>query len=176
MRDEVIQKLVDTGVLEGKRIFTTNKQYDRFLRPIKKQYEMKPSGLWYSVGSAWIDWCLGEQFGGIGKYIYEIELNPKANIKFLSTAEEVFEFSQKYRRVDSFYSGMSSCHVDWKEVMWNYDGVEVSPYLQELRFSHNLIWYYGWDVPSGCLWRAVAKKKITLIAEYNDKKKEFVLL
>ena len=175
MRDEVIRKLVDTGILEGKRIFTTNKQYSRFLRPCKTQYDLKPNGLWYAMGSSWIDWCLGEQFGGIGKYIYEIELNPKANILFLDTSAKVFEFSEKYRRVDGYYADFSSVHIDWKEVMWNYDGVEISPYFGELRLSYNLIWYYGWDVASGCLWKASAKKKITLIAEYNDKQERFIL-
>jgi len=176
MQDKAIKNLVDTGILEGKRIFTTNKQYSRFLRPCKKQYEFKPDGLWYSIGDAWIDWCLGEQFGGIGKYIYEIELNPKANMLFLDTPEKVFEFSEKYRRTDGIYALFNSVNIDWQKVSQDYDGIEINPYFHELIFSHDLIWYYGWDVPSGCLWRAKAKKKITLLTEHSDKKKEFVRL
>ena len=66
--------------------------------------------------------------------------------------------------------------IDWQRVLEDYDGIEVNPYFYELRLTHNLIWYYGWDVPSGCFWKASAKKKITLLAEYKTRKKEFVIL
>ena len=174
MVDEVIKNFVVTGILDGKRIFTTNKQYSRFIKPKKTRLNFKPEGLWYSIGSSWIDWCLGAQFGGIGKYIYEVELNPKSNIFILDTEDKVMGFSEKYRKTDDFYVTLKTINIDWKKVMEDFDGIEINPYFQELRFDNYLIWYYGWDVPSGCLWKSTAKKKITLIAEYNDKKKEFV--
>jgi len=31
-----------------------------------------------------------------------------------------------------------------------YDGIEIAPYQWDARLS--LIWYYGWDVASGCIW------------------------
>jgi hypothetical protein len=60
--------------------------------------------------------------------------------------------------------------------MSDYDGIEINPYFYNLRFAHDLMWYYAWDVPSGCFWKARCKKKITLIAEYSERKKEFVIL
>ncbi len=183
MTNEVFHKLIDTGILEGRRIFSTNTLYKRFLKPRKDKYELKPTGLWYAIGSSWVDWCISEDFGGLGKYIYEVELNPKANILFLTTKKEVFSFSKKYRRQDAFFKQMekslkefASIYVDWKKVSEDYDGVEVNPYFRPLRIGHNLIWYYGWDVSSGCIWKAKTKKRITLIAKYNQRKKEFVIL
>jgi len=176
MKAGAIKNLISTGLLDDKKIFTTNRQYKRFLKPCDSQWELKPGGLWYAIGGSWFEWCVGEDFGGTGKYVYEIELNPKANILFLSNADDVFSFSKKYRRTGPMYDQFHSIHIDWARVTSDYDGIEVNPYFQELRFTHNLIWYYGWDVPSGCFWKASAKKKISLLAKYKDRKKEFVIL
>lgn len=174
--NDAIQKIINSGILEGKRTFTTNRNYSRFIRPKKRIYDLKPGGLWYSIGNSWIDWCIGEDFDGIGKYVYEIELNKNANILFLDTKDKVFEFSKKYKKTEYPYNKFDSAGINWKEVKNNYDGIEVNPYFGDLRLSFKLIWYYGWDVPSGCLWKAVTKKKISLIAKYNDSKDRFVLV
>ncbi len=174
--NDAIQKIIDSGMLDGKRIFTTNWQYSRFKRPIKKPYEFKPIGLWYSIGSSWIEWCIGEEFGGIGKYVYEVELNTRSNILFLNTEDKVFEFGKKYKKTGSYYDKFNTVSIDWKKVKNDYDGIEINPYFYSLRLSFNLIWYYGWDVPSGCLWKAITKKKINLLAECEEKREEFILI
>lgn len=176
MLNKASKNLIATGILDDRRIFTTNKEYGRFLKPRKIDYGCKPKGLWYAIGGSWIDWCIGEEFGGIGKYVYDIELDPKANIKFVNTEDEVFAFSKKYRRTDSFYANFPSVYIDWQRVIRDYDGVEINPYFYSLRFAHDLMWYYAWDVPSGCIWKAKTKKKVTLLAKYNDRKKEFIIL
>ncbi len=176
MTNLVVKNLINTGFLEGKRIFTTNVRYERFLRPRKSEDGLKPDGLWYSVGDSWLNWCVGEDYGGIGKYIYEIELRPKADILFLNSKKDVVSFSKEYVREDRLFLPFTSIYIDWDKVKNNYDGIEVNPYFGELRHHHGLIWYYGWDVPSGCIWKAGAKKRITLIAEYKPRKKEFMIL
>lgn len=176
MENLAIKNLIGTGLLDDKKIFTTNKEYKRFLKPRQNRFEFKPEGLWYAIGSSWFEWCIGENFGGTGKYVYEVELDPRANILFLSNPDDVFSFSEKYKRSDGFYAKFDSIYVNWQRVMEDYDGVEVNPYLYELRLSYNLMWYYGWDVPSGCIWKASAKKKIIRLAEYKPRKKEFVIL
>jgi hypothetical protein len=174
--NNAIQKIVSSGILEKKRVFVTDKEYSRFLRPKKKQYDLKPSGLWYAVGSSWIDWCIGAEFNGLGKYIYEIELNKKANILLIDTKDKIFEFGNKYKNTKYPYAKFNSTIIDWERVKEDYDGIEVSPYFYDLRLAYDLLWYYGWDVPSGCLWKANTKKKITLIAEYDNYKDRFVLV
>ena len=127
--NDAIQKIVDSEILDGKRIFTTNRPYSRFLRPRKRPYDFKPVGLWYSIGSSWIEWCIGEEFGGIGKYIYEIKLNKNANILFLNTEDKVFEFSKKYKKTEYPYNLYDTVSIDWKKVRDDYDGIEISPYF-----------------------------------------------
>jgi hypothetical protein len=31
-----------------------------------------------------------------------------------------------------------------------YDGIEINPYQFEARYQY--LWYYGWDIASGCVW------------------------
>lgn len=176
IKNKAIQNLIRTGLLEDKKIFITNKKYNRFLRPRKGFYDMKPIGLWYAIGSSWIDWCIGEEYGGIGIYIYEVELNSNANILFLDNKEDIFTISKKYKRKDEYFKYSHFNYINWKEIMSDYDGIEVSPYFYDLRLAFDLIWYSFWDVSSGCIWKANAKKKITLLAEYKEKRKEFVIL
>jgi len=132
MRNQAVKNLVGTGILEDKRAFSTDTLYKRFLRPCKDEYGLKPDGLWYAMGSSWFDWCIGEDFGGLGKYIYEVELNPKANILFLTTKKEVFSFSEKYVNKDRTFSPFTSIYIDWEKVSKDYDGIEVNPYIGEL--------------------------------------------
>ena len=40
--------------------------------------------------------------------------------------------------------------IDWKKVASKYDGIEIVPYQPKARM--NLLWYYGWDIASGCIW------------------------
>ena len=178
MLNKAVKNLIGTGILDSRRIFTTNKEYSRFLKPRDRNYDMKPTGLWYAIGDSWLEWCMGAEFNGIGNYVYEVELNPKSNILVLDNKEQVFAFAKnkKYANTGPGYEFMEGSFIDWKKVMSEYDGIEINPYFYDLRFDLGLLWYYGWDVPSGCLWKANAKKKINLIAEYSDKKKEFVIL
>ena len=40
---------------------------------------------------------------------------------------------------------------EWDTLIGQYDGIEICPYLQQFRMS-NSMWYYTWDVASGCIW------------------------
>ena len=178
MKTKTIKKLIKTGLLSDKRIFSTNKEYRRFIRSRNnlQPYEIKPRGLWYAIDDSWVEWCLSESFGGMGQYLYEVELNPKANILFLTNEDEVISFNDKYTIKEGWISSFMASFIDWPKVMNDFDGIEINPYLHHLRCDSHFLWYYGWDVPSGCLWRAIAKKRITLLAEYKNNKKGFVSL
>ncbi len=168
MANENIHNLIDSGLLKGKRIFSTNIPYKRFLKNNNRKSiidDFKPYGLWYAIGNSWLKWCLSEEPGWIGKYIYEIKLNPEANILFIKNEKSVFSFSKKYGKKDNNYSLSKSVLINWQRVMKDYDGIEINPYFRNLRHNYNLIWYNGWDIPSGCIWNSNAKKKIILITE-----------
>lgn len=173
MENRAVEKLIESGVLDGKRNFTTNLEYRRFLRPNKSDLTLKPDGLWYGVDDSWYRWCLSESFGGIGTYIYEIKLRPKTNILFLDTKQKVLSFSKEYARTDDIFAKMNSTWIDWARVMADFDGIDVNPYFYDMRFEFGLMWYYGWDVPSGCVWRGTAVKSVSLVAQYDKRKKAF---
>lgn len=168
MVNENIHNLVNSGLLKGKRIFSTNVSYKRFLKNNNRKSiisDSKPYGLWYAIGDSWLKWCISEEPGWIGKYIYEIKLNPQANILFIKNEESVFFFSKKYARKDNNSFFPKSIFINWGKVMKDYDGIEINPYFRKLRHNYNLMWYNGWDIPSGCIWNSNAKKRIILITE-----------
>ena len=123
----------------------------------------KPVGLWYSCGSSWEDWASAVGFGGIGEYVYEVELNV-SNMLFISTADELDKFTTKYAaprsQDNSMFADRQLWNIDWEKVAQTYDGIEICPYIASRR--HKYMWYYGWDVASGCLWNKNAIVNLTL--------------
>ena len=111
----------------------------------------KPNGLWVSVEDAWKNWCLDELFYlEYIKHCSEVVIKPDANILTMSTEEELFSFSDKYPIEASYFSGLG--YVDWSAVTKDYGGVIIAPYLWGCRNNQKSMWYYGWDVASGCIW------------------------
>lgn len=111
----------------------------------------KPNGLWVSVGEAWAEWCLSENFGlGRLRYFTPVYLAEGANILRFGSEWELRCFTNEYeRKLESYHN----C-IDWPRVMREHDGIIITPYLWSCR--HSLNWYYGWDVASGCIWKASA--------------------
>lgn len=131
--------------------------------PVKQQEEpwMKPNGLWYAVGLEWIEWVEGEMPHWMGNVFYKIEVNPN-KILHLKTRIEIMEFSAKFRADKGQLATVSrDLMIDWKSVAEIYSGIEISPYQYSLRFT--FMWYYGWDVASGCIWEKDGIKSIKKI-------------
>lgn len=119
----------------------------------------KPRGLWLSAeddtpeSHGWKDWCEGEAFWLDNlKWRTEITLHPDANVLRLATAQEIVAFSDRY--CDLPYP----LHdwVNWPRVVPLYQGIIIAPYQWRLRLEHGMIWYYGWDCASGCIWDLAA--------------------
>jgi len=113
----------------------------------KRNYQqsigMKPQGLWYGFGKEWIDWVESEMPQWKGEYIYNMNVND-SNILQIKDYSEIINFTNKYIMIPSTY------HINWNKVSFNYDGIEINPYIWKAR--HEFLWYYGWDVASGCIW------------------------
>lgn len=111
----------------------------------------KPNGLWYEVGGDWRRWCRSEMPDYVeGNLLYALRGISKLNMLYLTTPEEIRQFSNKYGEKHWPFSRENDS-INWKQVAAEYDGVEVAPYQWEIR--HKVRWYYGWDVASGCIWR-----------------------
>lgn len=126
---------------------------------------MKPIGLWYAIGTEWIDWVTTEMPGWMGDKFYRIEITPR--VLKLDTARKVHAFTKRYElpkvhdpeRPRSLRYRYSD--IDWVRVAKDYAGIEIAPYQHTLR--HTYLWYYGWDVASGCIWDKSGVKSIRRI-------------
>ena len=133
----------------------------------------KPVGLWYAIGDEWLQCCAAE--GWLEdydyKHFYEIDVS-EANVLRLSTAQEVLDFHDTYRGDPHFVPGFEiepgDWAVDWEAVRKRYDGIEIFPYQQKLRFD--LHWYYTWDVACGCVWRMGKVSSREVSSEYHKGK------
>ena len=131
--------------------------------PIKQRNRCpKPKGLWYAIGNEWIDWVRSEMPHWEGDYIYKLDLN-STKILFLETYDDIEKFTRKYK-IDIDYSGVDVFDINWKEVSENYSGIEISPYQSSVR--HKMLWYNGWDVASGCIWKKDGIESIVKIKKY----------
>jgi len=128
-----------------------------------KDNSIKPSGLWYAVGTSWMEWISNEmpewQYKSGTKellHVHKIEINENAIIR-LNTKEAVMAFEKKYG-VNAY--GAQN-FINWSQVAKDYAGIECNPYFYgPLR---NRMWYNTWDVASGCVWSNRAVKSIKLI-------------
>jgi len=112
----------------------------------------KPNGLWYGIGSSWVDWTSYEMPGWKGDHLYSVEID-YSNVLVLDTVEKMQKFEHQYAKEDQY--GLTS--IDWSAVSTKYDGIEIPIYQGSMRYRS---WYYSWDVASGCIWNPKAIKNV----------------
>lgn len=124
---------------------------------------LKPKGLWYSVGMEWEEWCASEMPGWCHPFQFELELEMR-DILQLTNPNAIWAFHEQYQQKlfahDKTYAGFGT-NINWGEVAQHYKGIEISPYARDLRLD--LLWYYGWDVASGCIWDTTVIKTVNLM-------------
>ena len=126
-------------------------------------------GFWYACGNEWLEWLKWEMPHWIGKYIYAVELNEDSILKITNQREfESFEEEFKAGGHDPYSafsrSGVDS--IDWPRVARKYAGIEICPYQSSKRNSS--MWYYPWDVASGCIWSSRGIKSLRLISKTSE--------
>jgi len=116
----------------------------------------KPSGLWYAIGTEWINWCkIAMPHWLEDQNVFRLKIHTD-KILFVDTPEKLEAFDQKYK----VYRGEDALRleiIDWLAIAEEYHGVEIAPYFRRHRLD--FFWYHGWDVASGCIWnkRAIAR-------------------
>lgn len=133
---------------------------------IQKHYD-KPDGFWYGFGDEWIDWTEIAGPGYKGEYVYEIDING-SNILQIKDHSELIEFTEEYKSNRQIYPKIIFS-IDWPRIELKYDGIEINPYIGQSRHNIKTIWYYGWDVASGCIWN-LDKVNIRLVGLLKDEK------
>jgi hypothetical protein len=112
----------------------------------RQEVRTKPKGLWYGIGTSWINWVRSEMPEWEVENIFSIDIN-ESGIKIIRGYDELLEFDNEYGVNESFYRA-----IDWGRVSMDYDGIEIAPYINKARLDRKVSWYYGWDVASGCIW------------------------
>lgn len=123
--------------------------------------DYKPKGLWLSVDGPydWKQWCDAETYSGFGSYAHAVKLRRGAKILRLRGAQALDAFTDQY--AGEIYPGQGMggrdhryCGIDWEAVARQHQGIIIAPYCWQRRMD--LMWYYGWDCASGCIWDADA--------------------
>ena len=131
--------------------------------PVSDQYEPsqvggkrrgdKPRGLWYGVGSAWVDWMVSERWWPSPPRFVSVATRP-ARILRINNLDAFDNFCSNY---GSGQNAWLACDLNkgihWRRIALEYDGIEIAPYLDDRRLDYACAWYYTWDCASGCIWR-----------------------
>jgi len=179
-----LREILDSIPDRGNIVCLRNPFQFRFLKPWTERKKKarwrnsyKPHGLWYSTGDSWINWCVSEEYSGVGRYIYRLHMD-KRRVLRIRTLRDIDRFNKKFQfnltedqrlRKDSYRFFEN---INWPKVYEHYNGIEISPYQYRRRFDY--MWYYGWDCASGCVWRPHVVKGARLLASYSPKRKEYI--
>lgn len=167
--------LIHTSNIKIKKIYKT-KQFDT----------IKPNGLWYAENKLWLNFAMNI-LKKTYKHFYVIKPNyttfdnpDRQMVLELSTVTDFDKFTFKYgyvKRGPTF----DSIFIHWKKVAKKYGGIEVTSGVKNRRYiesKHDVkhyrkhgfdikegstTWFYGFDIPSGCIWDPEAiKEKIEI--------------
>jgi len=135
------------------RVIMSKEEKITFRNNPKQTPHHKPKGLWYGIGTSWVDWIRSEQPDWEEDYTHIVDVD-LSKIKVIRSYDELLKFSDEYSIGDKPTGGL----IDWAKVASKYSGIEIVPYIFKARFD--LLWYYSWDVASGCIWDSNAIKSI----------------
>ena len=152
---ELKKELIDSGVNENTRLHLTHDNDLKKMNTKQRDSGPKPMGLWYCVGFGWLDFTTSDftTFYTIGNRVHAFEISLDGlNILKITSYDELLKFEDAYlvSNEEDVYKSMRKFDIDWARVAENYDGIEIAPYIHKARMGH--MWYYGWDVASGCIW------------------------
>jgi hypothetical protein len=139
------------------------------LREFKKLHNYKPHGFWVSVdepdedGQAWgwKQWCEAEQYEIQDlRYRHRVIVRDTERLLWIVGEAALLEFDREY--------GLDQPYPRWRQILWgqvaeDYAGIVIAPYVWEQRLE--MMWYYGWDCASGCIWDTSIIERIEVASE-----------
>lgn len=139
--------------------FTDKKRLDFKRQYTQIEHELKPSGLWYSLGDSWEQYLYSKQEEP-PEHIFKIELD-YSEVLILSTIDEVKRFNKIFAK--PLYEGSDLKLIPWELVKLNYKGIEIRNYKKlknssDILLDLSFVWFSSWDVSSGCVWDLSAVK------------------
>lgn len=122
----------------------------------------KPTGFWYGIDNAWIDWCESEMPEWVTPHRYKLDID-MSKVLVVDTIEKMRDMNKHVVNTDEYFHKFNY-DIDWTYFdKKGYKGIEIPRYMHELRMNHDFFWYYSWDVASGCIWDTSIIKSITKI-------------
>ena len=153
-------------IQSSQKVFVSGGKFTKF-KTTQQTTGMKPNGLWYSCGDDWIRWLRSEMPHWLDNSNYLYELSTTNKIKHIRTPKEFIEFEKEYADSGPFSFMDRAMHINWKKVQGDgFAGIEICPYQRQ--FRRDSLWYYPWDVASGCIWDAKGVKDVKLLGERTN--------
>lgn len=141
------------------RVIMSHEPEINFREKPNQDIEYKPNGLWYGIGTAWIDYTRDTFPHREQEHMFKIDVD-ESQMKIIRTLDEMAAFDEEYgvphKRAPHYR------FIDYVRVAKDYGGIEIAPYIDGA--YGNFMWYNSWDVPSGCIWRKGVITKITKIS------------
>ena len=187
--------------LGNRRIVVSKYRQPPIATPIKNQdikidhhYGRKPiGGLWYGIGSGWLDFAYNNVPTMIHMFIHELILDTN-KIAIINSKASNDNFEKRYGfefyftddgkkgkknfiklndKEKTISEPFDKIHpetlMNWPDVEKEYFGVEISG-----GGLKSYQWQEYWDLPSGVIWNQSAVKNTRLLYIYNTKTKEYV--
>jgi len=122
----------------------------------------KPLGLWYGIGSEWLDHVNRVKMDRKYTTIHKIKTTDK--VLKLNGKDDIIKFTEKYGKIKEEMSvgvlDKSVRKISWYNVAKSYSGIEIKhPSIYTFKqYTINgvdgvyLTWLMGWDISSGCIW------------------------
>lgn len=156
------------------RVHSTNAAaLGTILPTLRQEPGPKPKGLWWAVGDAWIEWCRGERFRtDTLRRTFKLDIDD-SKLLVIGRDMSLDEFDREFSYAMDFErrSGISAHYaINWPKVAETWSGIEIPVYSWAHR--HELMWYYGWDVPSGCIWKQDALRGIERVSQKSIRRRE----
>lgn len=157
-----------------KLIHYTSKKTDldfqrKYVDDFEKNATLKPTGLWVSVKGEddWKWWCEEIEWDNRITHAYEVKTKENANILYLKSPFELHEFTKQYLGDHGLPEITKiNLYINWSKVKKEYQGIIIVPYQWSCRFD--LMWYYGWDCASGCIWDLSCIEEVKPVKSETD--------
>ena len=133
----------------------------------QSEADRKPQGFWLSINESWkefweneANYCDSPDWLEILRYRHDISLDIDANILLVDTTSKMLLFNQNYGINRRGYN-----MINWKNLMYDYQGIIITPYYTKFRLEINFDWYYTWDCASGVIWDVSCIKSVDNVQE-----------
>lgn len=137
MEREIYSHWSQEPVLLTKRTYTQTVSY-------------KPCGFWFDVDKDWKRWCEGASFRMehlTRRHPVDVDIQ---RVLALRSGPALDDFTLQYGVPYWPNDSPRDFRIHWPTVAQDYAGILIAPYCWERRLD--LMWYYGWDCASGCIW------------------------